>query len=481
MQFNSYGFILAFMPLYMIAYACLRGKLRLALIIAGSALFFAFSGWTGTAILAGSLLVNGLAAYFMGKLDKGKKKAVLGVAIALNVGLLLLFKYTDFILSSLIPAENYVPLNIIQPLGISYFTFQQIMYLVSLYRGQIDSFRIWDYLACILFFPKMVMGPMAEPADIIGKIKAELDRPVRAENLAGGLRIFSFGLIKKMLLADTFAKAVTWGFTNFSKATSMDLFLVMLSFTFQIYFDFSGYTDMAVGTAKMMGIDLPMNFNSPYKATSIRDFWKRWHLSLTGFFTRYVYIPLGGSRKGNFRTCLNILIIFTLSGLWHGANWTFLLWGAIEGVLSIAERYLPTQKKPESTPFRWLLTFTITNILMLLVRAESIPQWGEMLGKMFAFQDMSVTKALIKTFELPEMTFLFDLLHLQELQSQVRGFTMMLFLIGSMIIVLGPENNHAKLLEGRKISWVSMVFAAICLVWGIFCLGGESVFIYNAF
>ena len=253
------------------------------------------------------------------------------LTIAANVGVLLYYKYMSYIVSITPVDETAVATDavstFIMPLGISFFTFQQIMYVVNVYSKTIEDVDVIDYLAYITYFPKLIMGPMVEPLYLIDQINDTEKRTFDWDNFAIGLKLFSFGLFKKMVLADTFTRGVTWGFGNIDAATAGDMVLTTLFYTFEIYFDFSGYSDMAVGVSKMLNIDLPINFDSPYKATSIRDFWKRWHISLTSFFTKYIYFPLGGSRKGNIRTYVNIMIVFLVSGLWHGANWTFILWG----------------------------------------------------------------------------------------------------------------------------------------------------------
>ena len=210
--------------------------------------------------------------------------------VVLNTALLFVFKYTGFVLTNLNAlGASFAPPELMLPLGISFFTFQQVAYLAAVYKKELLRADALDYLAYILYFPKLLMGPLMDPVDFVTQLNnASLKRP-NAENIAAGLKLFSFGLFKKLLLADTFAKAVAWGFANTETATAADWLLVMLFYTFEIYFDFSGYTDMATGSSLILNITLPINFDSPYRALSIRDFWKRWHISLTKFFTRYIY------------------------------------------------------------------------------------------------------------------------------------------------------------------------------------------------
>ncbi len=299
MQFNSYIFIMAFLPIFVIVYFALSkvkpvsGKI--VLIVAG-AIFYIYGGWNIALILGISMVVNYSMSLLITKFSQ--RRLLLTITILANVLILLYFKYLNFFITNINTfTEKEIPLKkIALPLGISFFTFQQIMYVVSVYNKSI-VLNLLDYLAYILYFPKILMGPLNDPKDFIDQINDDEKIKVNWDNIANGLKIFSLGLFKKLVLADTFAVAVNWAYANIDVATSMDWLLAMLFYTFEIYFDFSGYTDMAVGVSNMINIKLPINFDSPYKAVSIRDFWKRWHISLTSFFTKYIYISLGGGEK----------------------------------------------------------------------------------------------------------------------------------------------------------------------------------------
>lgn len=476
MQFNSYLFILLFLPVFLLVYFVgnrITVKVSRILIILSGLVFYWFAGWGSVCMLLISAAVNYTLAVLIRRCKKGTK-ALLAVILAANVGLLLFYKYWGF-LGAITGGSDKAPHA---PLGISFFTFQQIMYVVGVYRKEIEKVDILDYAAYILYFPKLIMGPMIEPVDLIAQINDPGRKKVNWDNIAGGMKLFSFGLFKKLVLADTFDRGVLWGFTNLGTATSGDLFLTMLFYTFEIYFDFSGYIDMATGVSKMLNIDLPINFDSPYKATSIRDFWKRWHISLTKFFTKYIYFPLGGSRKGNIRTYVNIMIVFLVSGLWHGANFTFLLWGAVHGLLQIVERMFEKTFGKLTEAVRWMGTFACVNLLWLLFRAESIAQWWKMLGQMFRFQNMAVSDGMIDSFVLPETPFLLRLLHLTATDGRVRGFSMLMFIVFASIVCLIPENNYKT--QNRRTA-VNMVLAAVAFVWGFLCFGSESVFVYFNF
>ncbi len=482
LQFNSYLFILAVIPSFVFCFFLLSrfhpsaGKIA---IIAFSVWFYVYGGLDSAIILGVSLLSNLLSSLLLSKAKK-HRQLLLTIAILINIGLLLYFKYYNFALTTInnIFRQNYTLRGIILPIGISFFTFQQIMYIISVYKRDITTVTPIDYLCYALYFPKIIMGPLMEPKDFIDQINNTKLKTIRWENIACGIKIFSFGLFKKMVLADTFAKGVSWGFSNLSSSTSGDLFLVMLFYTFEIYFDFSGYSDMATGISQMINITLPMNFDSPYKAESIRDFWKRWHMSLTGFLTRYVYFPLGGSKKGTVRTYINILIVFLVSGLWHGANWTFILWGCLHGLLQIIERSLDKPLKHLQSPAKYLYTFFAVNLLWLLFRSESIIQWVGMLKKMFSFQNMAISDGLIKTFILPETTLLIDKLDFFHLNNLIRGLPMVVMTAGAFLICLIPENNYRSL---KKLGFFNMLLCAAAFIWAFLCLSSESVFVYFNF
>ena len=482
MQFNSYIFILSFLPAFVLCYFLLSrihplaGK---AAVIAFGVWFYGYCGLNPAIILGISLVINLLFSLALSKLTRFRK-SVLAFAVAANAGLLFYFKYAGFAADVIrqLFGTNLRTGEPILLLGISFFTFQQIMYVVSVYRKTIQRVNIPDYLCYALFFPKLIMGPLMEPADFIKQLNDPERKKIRWENLAGGIKLFGFGLFKKMVLADTFARGVAWGYDNLAAATSGDLFLVMLFYAFEIYFDFSGYSDMATGVSGMVNITLPINFDSPYKAVSMRDFWKRWHVSLSAFLKNYIYIPLGGNRKGIVRTCLHIMLIFFISGLWHGANWTFILWGCLHGLFVVLERIFEKPLKRLQGPFMWLYTFFAVSLLWLLFRSESVSQWAELLGRMFAFQDMAVSDGLIKSFVLPETTLIMDSLDFLNLNTLVRGFPIAIMTAGAFLLCLIPENNYRN---HHKLSVVNMFLCAAAFVWAFLCLSSESVFIYAGF
>lgn len=481
MQFNTYGFLLCFLPCFLFVYfLCGRVSKNLTkyIIIIGGVFFYLYAGIESFAVLIFSIVINYSISYAVEHIEKNRKP-LLVIAIIVNIIILVVFKYINFAIISINAVFNcsFAERHLFLPLGVSFFTFQQIMYVVNVYRGNIHT-NMSDYLAYIFYFPKLIMGPIIEPCELISQINDDEKKLFNTNNMAAGLKMLSFGLFKKMMLADTFEKAVAWAYGNLNTATSFDLIMVILFYSFEIYFDFSGYIDMATGVSKMLNIELPINFDSPYKSASIREFWKRWHISLTSFFTNYLYIPMGGSRNGHIRTYINVLIVFLISGLWHGANWTFVVWGGCHGILSVAERVFEKYFKRIPVVVRVIYTFSIVSILWSLFRSDSIKQWIWILSRIFQFQNCSVSKELIEAFIIPERTIVLDILHMSDYLTGISGLDMMVFLIASFVICMIPSNNYRM---QEKKTCVNMIFAAIAFILGFLCLSTESVFVYNGF
>lgn len=336
MLFNSYIFILAFLPLVFAGYFFLN-KLKLYKvaqieIIIASLYFYGYFNKSYLIIISGSIILNYCFSSFLLHFSESSvRKIVLGSSLVFNVGLLFYFKYWDFFVTNIngVFHSSYELRNIVLPLGISFYTIQQISYTVDSYRYETRGYSFLDYAQFVSFFPQLVAGPIVLHKEMIPQFKDAKNKEINAQNIAEGLHDLAIGLFKKVIIADTFGQAVAWGFSaeQLPTLTVMEAVIVMVSYTFQIYFDFSGYCDMATGIASFFNIKLPINFNSPYKSRSILEFWKRWHISLTRFLREYIYFPLGGSKNGMGKTYRNIMAVYLISGIWHGANWTFLVWG----------------------------------------------------------------------------------------------------------------------------------------------------------
>ena len=336
-----------------------------------------------------------------------RAKAILVAGIAANLGLLGYYKYANFFVDNLnaLLGNNLILETIILPLAISFFTFQQIAYLVDAYRGETHEYSFLHYALFVTFFPQLIAGPIVHHHEMLPRFARSTIYRLKAEHLAVGLTIFTLGLFKKVVLADGVAVYATPVFNAAEAGTALTFFEAWggaLAYTFQLYFDFSGYSDMAIGLARMFGIRLPLNFNSPYKATSIIDFWRRWHITLSRFLRDYLYIPLGGSRKGEARRLTNLLITMLLGGLWHGAGWTFVLWGGMHGCYlvfnNIWRKWRSSRGHLHGTPagrfFAWLLTMLAVIVAWVPFRAEGLAATQNMLGAMLGFNGFPLPVSL---------------------------------------------------------------------------------------
>ena len=305
--------------------------------------------------------------------------------IAFNLGLLGYFKYFYFLIevTNEILGRNISTLDFILPLAISFFTFQQISYLGDNYRGAVVRSSFLNYFVFVTFFPQLIAGPIVHHKEMMPQFVRKTLGVVRWKNLLIGLIIFSLGLFKKIVIADQFAVHADQGYADFENMTVLDAWVTTLSYTFQLYFDFSGYSDMALGAARMFGIVLPLNFFSPYKATSIQQFWRRWHMTLSRFLKEFVYVPLGGNRRSEARTNFNLMGTFVLGGIWHGAGWTFILWGAIHGIALVIARGFATLHIKLPRTLNWAMTFLTVHIGWIFFRSEDLSQAMQVLKALF--------------------------------------------------------------------------------------------------
>lgn len=395
MLFSSMIFLWLFLPCVLILNLILPPRTGNWFMIAAGFIFYAWGEQEYIWVLLLSLLVNYCGARLMGKAADsrsqgfGCRPAVLILLLVFNLGFLGYFKYFDFftdLLGKLSGRQIMAPRNLLLPIGISFYTFQMISYAIDVYRGDIPAESRLSHLALyILFFPKMIQGPIVRYGGFDACIH---DRRVTPETFAYGARRFIYGLSKKLILANQFGSVVDKVLSHPMEQISGGLgWYIGILYTLQIYFDFSGYSDMAVGLGKMLGFNLPENFNYPYLARNVGEFWRRWHISLSSWFKDYLYIPLGGSRKGTMRTCLNLMIVFLCTGFWHGAGLSFIAWGLYYGVLQVAER-LFLKKRLEHLPgiISFLYMFFVTVIGWTMFRADSLTRGVMLLGQMFAMR-----------------------------------------------------------------------------------------------
>ena len=379
MSFGSAIFLFGFLPVTVILYRLLPGRLpRRILFTAASLLFYAFGSLGDLALLFASVVLHYLAGVLLLRLKRGRR-GVVAAAILLDLGLLVGYKYWSFLLSTVgIPTAAVLPL----PAGISFFTFQGISYVVDAYRDRAHAstrfFPVLQYLVC---FPNLISGPLVKFRELSPQL-AEAKRP-DARETAMALRRFTVGLGKKLLLAGTLGTVADGIFALEQGALDIrTAWLGAVAYALQLYFDFSGYSDMAVALGRLFGLKLPENFRLPYCAKSITDFWRRWHISLSQWFRDYLYIPLGGNRRGLKKTLRNKWVVFLATGLWHGASWTFVLWGAWHGLFATLETATPLGKLQNRKIGR-IYALLVVLVGFVLFRASTLSQAAEMVGKLF--------------------------------------------------------------------------------------------------
>jgi D-alanyl-lipoteichoic acid acyltransferase DltB (MBOAT superfamily) len=418
MLFSSYAFLFQFLPATALAFAAARRHSPRAgiMVLAGASLFF-YGAWQPVYLL---LLIVSIAVNFALGLrmeDPLRRRAIGTFGVALNLAVLCYFKYTNFVFDSLNTLTG-APLpfvNIVLPLGISFFTFQQIAYLVDVIRGAKVERDIVSFTLFVSFFPHLIAGPLVHHAEMIPQFKR--GRTGRSAVLAArGLAIFAAGLFKKVAIADNLAQFVSSVFAHLDAGggvTTPWAWLATLAYSLQIYFDFSGYSDMAIGLALLFGIRLPVNFRSPYRAISIIEFWRRWHITLSRFLRDYLYIPLGGNRLGEQRRYLNLLVTMLLGGLWHGAGWNFLVWGGLHGVYLCVNHLWRAWRsgKADASPTGlaakgvcWAITFFAVVLGWVFFRARTADGAWQMLGGLFGFEAGSsayVPSGILRLMDLP--------------------------------------------------------------------------------
>ena len=402
MVFSSVIFLFLFLPVVLGCYYLLPGREAKNLwLIAASLLFYAFSGLWYVLLLLFSVFCNYLAGLFV-----SGRKGVLYVAVAVNLGVLGVFKYLTFLVRTVdqLPGVAITVPSIVLPVGISFFTFQGLSYVIDVYRNErLKSTRFRDVLLYIALFPQLVAGPIVRYEDVADEIKG---RRHTLEQLANGLRRFIIGLSKKLLIADVCGSVVTLIYSaERSVLDSRTAWLAAVCYLIQIYFDFSGYSDMAIGLGLCFGFHFKENFNYPYISASIQEFWRRWHISLSTWFREYLYIPLGGNRKGKAKTYRNKLIVFFCTGLWHGANWTFIVWGLWHGFFIVTEdaakklfglgKHGKNRRNPVETVLKHLYTLLVVLIGFVIFRADNMGQAFSMIGAMFSGISASAQTGLL--------------------------------------------------------------------------------------
>jgi len=466
--FNSYEFIFFFLPFTFFVYFYLNKKhlteASKGFLVLASLFFYAWWNILYLPLILLSMSVN----YTLGRqmsLKKYKAKILLIMGISFNLLLLGYFKYMDFfILNTNRVLHTEIPLmDLALPLAISFYTFQQIAYLVDSYRNETKEYDFLNYAVFVTFFPQLIAGPIVHHSEMMPQFARLKNKVKNYYNIALGLFIFSIGLFKKVIIADTFAQWAMQGFDVAEKLNMLEAWVSSLSYTFQLYFDFSGYTDMAIGIALLFNIKLPMNFFSPYKARNIQDFWRRWHITLSRFLKDYIYIPLGGNRKSSIRTYSNLFMTFVLGGIWHGAGWTFVFWGMLHGGALVLHRLWSKLGFKMYGFIAWFITFNFINIAWIFFRANDFASALKVLKAMFLGEWI-----IPVSFTLGEWSKLF--------QSESYVF---FWILGAFVLVLVLPNSM-QLKDKFKPSAFFMMFTLGAFL-SIFMLYRKSEFLYFNF
>jgi alginate O-acetyltransferase complex protein AlgI len=459
MLFNSQVFITGFLPIVLGLYYAVasRRSARQSVVVLASLAFYGWWDIRFVPLLGGLTVANWLIAQWFG-VHRARWIPILGVV--LNLAVLGLFKYADFFRGTAyaLLGENFHPWQLILPLGISFFVFQKISYLIDLRRGDRHIYAFLDFCMFVTFFPQLIAGPLVRHNEIIHQFALDPRRPEMWENLSRGFVLFVIGVAKKVALADTLAMVADPLFTRAAgvSLSAAEAWTATGAYTLQIYFDFSGYSDMAIGLALMFGLRLPMNFNAPYRAVSIRDFWRRWHMTLSRFLRDYLYIPLGGNRCGAVRQAVNVVATMLLGGLWHGANWTFVAWGGLHGLALAVNHVWEGWGLRLPRAAAWAITLLFVMACWVLFRSADFTTAGDILGSMVGAHGLG---------------------HLSLDREYVAAL-----IGGAAVALLGPTSQEAALAKLQPRPWLAMP-AGLMLAYLLLLLGGRlpNVFIYFQF
>lgn len=473
MIFSSSEFILLYLPIVFFVYFFLNKNRLVSLgkiwLVVASLFFYGYWSVAYLPLLLGSIVFNyavGVVVSPHSKLMKGgrQKKVALTAGVVINLALLGYYKYANFFIENFneLTSGSVTLQHIILPLGISFYTFTQIAFLVDSYKGAAKEYDFINYALFVTFFPHLIAGPILHHKEMMSQFKSRWTLFVRHRNIVMGFFIFSIGLFKKVILADTFS---VWADAGFAAGAAHDFYsawATSLSYTLQLYFDFSGYCDMAIGAALLFNVWLPVNFNSPYKAFDIQDFWRRWHMTLSRYLRDYLYIPLGGNRSSTVRTCINLMLTFVLGGLWHGASWMFVMWGALHGGALVIHRLWKQYGGNMPNVAAWIVTFMFVNITWVFFRATSMSDATNIIYNMFNLSTVShLPVTSLSTTSLAWGGVLSD--HLLEWLPQgvvVNAVTFLMILMGLAIIPF--KSSFTLTTQGGfgwgKTFWMTLLF-----------------------
>lgn len=490
MLFNSYVFIFAFLPVTFFIYFWLNKK-RLtyaskAWMVFASLFFYSWWNIIYLPLILGSILFNFTIGTIISRTPSSasksgiSSKSVLVFGIVANILLLGYFKYMDFFISNanLVLNSNIDLLHIVLPLGISFFTFTQIAYLVDAYKGEVKETDYLNYTLFVTFFPHLLAGPILHHKEMMPQFDSIKNKALNYHNISMGLFLFSIGLFKKVIIADTFAKWANSGFDHASTLSLFEAWATSLSYTFQLYFDFSGYTDMALGVALLFNIKLPINFNSPYKALNIQDFWRRWHITLSRFLRDYIYIPLGGNKQGEFRTYSNLFAVFLIGGLWHGASWMFIAWGALHGIAIVIHRVWQQMGLGMNKLVAWFITFNFINITWVFFRAN---EWSDALKVLSGMAGASGIVLSDKYEKYLSFLHAYSQVTFGDIARQIGDDSeILIWLPIGFVLVLLFKNSNQKL-KDFQLNFMTLFISIVLFVSSILSLSKVSEFLYFNF
>ena len=526
MLFNSYIFIFLFLPLCLAGFYLLQKKqatLAKVWLTCFSLWFYGYFNQYYLLIMICSIIGNYLIHCLIVRAwgedgnEKKKKKTednglenrkekdksnnrsnirsrnIMITGVIINLLVLFYFKYFDFFIENVntIFGSSFPLKHILLPLGISFFTFQQISFLVDTYRGELSQISLINYALFVSFFPQLIAGPIVVHEEMLPQFARigndRRSREEKAELFTKGIYVFVLGLAKKVLIADTFGRAVDLAYGNVTGINGLESLITVVFYSLQLYFDFSGYCDMAKGIAGMFGMKIANNFNSPYKAVNIVDFWKRWHITLSRFFTKNIYIPLGGNRKGEIRMYINYMIVFFLSGLWHGAGWNFILWGMMHGILYVITKWILNNRKTSvigkkrniGKTISGILTFCYVSIAWVYFRASSVEQANTLLmnivTKPWALPGSGFTDA----FNLGEFWYILKILKIAAL-PYADYYLMILFSVVVLWMTFFGKNIDELAAKFRP-TILNSIITAVIFIWCVVSLSGVSTFLYFNF
>ena len=484
MLFNSYIFILVFLPITWLGYHLLNHSRRFTLskswLVLASFFFYGYWKLDFIPLMLFSIIVNfGLGILMLKYEDQKSRKPFMVVGLLFNIGLLCYFKYINFFMDnlSLLTGSTHDVVKVLLPLGISYYSIQQIAYLYDTYEGVTTERNLLDYILFVVFFPKLIAGPIAHHEELLPQFKSFESKIFSSRNISMGLTIFCVGLFKKVVIADTLSGWTSQGFDGAERLHFFSAWGTSLAYTFQLYFDFSGYSDMAVGLARLFNIQLPQNFNSPLISKSINEFWSRWHITLSTFIRTYIFTPLIRSMpKATFPwSMLSMFLAMTIAGLWHGAAWTFVIYGAMHGLAIVINHTWKKKKKKMAPWLGWLITFNFVNISFIIFRAKDLKEAGHVLKGMLGMQGLHIPKLGIK-----------PLLALKEYGAKIGPYmtndeNIQLLMIVLAFLLIFKGKNSLELETSYQPKTKLTMAAAALFVLCLFGMNRVSEFIYFNF